>query len=449
MKKSYIWITSIVFLSLLVFGAWSITNRAYSAENTLEAVYQRGFYDLLEKVDNINILLSKSAVTSSDSQKVMTLTTVWHQAEAARESLSTLPLGEHDMTNTQKYFAQLGDFCYSLANKLVNKDEVTKDDWEEVQNFKTNTQKLNHHLRKLQNKATSGRLKWEQNSGLVLRKSTKNSGMADSFAKIDQKLKKEAPTITYDGPFSDHIENIVPINLKGKNINEKEAIKTARDFLKNITERKYDLNIVGKVKGAVPAYTIEFMKKGKNEPEYIADISEKGGHVLWLLSTRKIGGKKVSIENAIQNAKDFLVNTGYKNMEATGSLRERGSVVITFVPKQGEVILYPDFIKVEVALDNGEIVAFDSTSYLTFHRARKLPKNILTKKEVLKKINKKLKINRVRKTIIPKQDKSEQICYEVDVNLDDERYFIYINAVNGKEEHILKVVETDKGTMTM
>lgn len=449
MRKSYIWIASIVLLGLLAFGAWSITNRAYSAENTLEAVYQRGFYDLIEKVDNINILLSKSAVTSSDSQKVMTLTTVWHQAEAARESLSTLPLGEHDMTNTQKYFAQLGDFCYSCANKLVNKEEVTQDDWEKLKNFKSNTQKLNHHLRRLQSKAASGRLKWEQSSRLGLRKPTKSLGVADNFAKIDQKLKKEVPTITYDGPFSDHVENIVPINLKGKNINGQEAIKIARDFLKNITEGEYDLNIVGKVKGTVPAYTIEFMKKGKDEPEYIADISEKGGHVLWFLSTRKLGKEKVGIEKAIKNAKDFLVNIGYRDMEPTGSLREKGSVVITFVPKQGEVFLYPDFMKVEVALDNGEIVAFDSTSYLTFHKSRKMPKNILTKEEILKKINKKLTINRVRKTIIPKQDKSEKLCYEVDVNLDDERYFIYIDAVRGKEEHILKVVETDKGTMTM
>lgn len=291
MKKSYFWIIGLTVLSLVVFGAWSITKRAYSAENTLEAVYQRGFYDLIEKIDNINTLLSKSVVTSSDSQRVMTLTTIWHQAEGARESLSTLPLGQHDMSTTLKYLAQLGDFCYSLADKIVNNEEVTKDDWEKLRLLKNNTQKLNYNLRRLQSEVTSGRFEWGQKSRLTIGKDTKSTGIADSFSKIDQKLKKEAPTITYDGPFSDHVENITPKNLKGHLVDEKKAIESANNFFKKVTNQELDLSVVARVKGIIPAYTVECRKKGKKEPEYVMDISRKGGHVLWFLSTRDIKSK--------------------------------------------------------------------------------------------------------------------------------------------------------------
>ena len=47
--------------------------------------------------------------------------------------------------------------------------------------------------------------------------------------------------------------------------------------------------------------------------------------------------------------------------------------------------------------------------------------------------------------LIPDSALREKFCYEVDVQLDSERYFIYINAENGNEEQILKIVETDKG----
>ena len=117
-EKSYIWLASLLVLGGLVFAYWSVSNRALSAENALEASYQRGFYNLLEQVNNLNLLISKSEVTSSDEQRIMMLTTIWHQAEGARGSLSTMPLGDRDMTNI-KILAQLGDFSYRIADKLV------------------------------------------------------------------------------------------------------------------------------------------------------------------------------------------------------------------------------------------------------------------------------------------------------------------------------------------
>jgi len=62
LKKSYIWLISFLVLGGLIFGYWSISNRAFSAENALEASYQRGFYNLLEHVNSLNLLISKSQV---------------------------------------------------------------------------------------------------------------------------------------------------------------------------------------------------------------------------------------------------------------------------------------------------------------------------------------------------------------------------------------------------
>ena len=91
----------------------------------------------------------------------------------------------------------------------------------------------------------------------------------------------------------------------------------------------------------------------------------------------------------------------------------------------------------------------DSLEYYTNHVNREIPEVNLTEEEVEEKLNPNLAIKRTRLVIIPDSGLTEQLCFEIDANLEDERFLIYINAINGKEEQILKVVETEDGTMTM
>ncbi|MDI3480474.1 MAG: spore germination protein [Tepidanaerobacteraceae bacterium] len=449
MKKTYLWLIGILLAGGIIFGFWTISERAYSAENALEASYQRGFFDLIDQVNNLNLLISKSLVTSSDAQRIMTFTTIWHQAEGARTSLSQLPLGQRDMTNSQKFFAQLGDFSYSLSKKIVNGEKITPEEWEKIEDFKKYSQDLSKKLRELQDDVAAGRIKWE-NRGFALGKMNKlPQAMADRFSNIDQKLKDEVPTITYDGPFSDHVENVKPMGLTGSTITETMAINLAADFVDNPGKYKYDISIAGKTKGNIRAYSVELTRKGENNPEVVMDISEKGGHVIWYLNTRQIGAQKIGFKEAVDRARTFLSSRGYDNMEATGSLTQDGTITITFVPKNKQVLLYPDFVKIEVALDNGQVVGFDSTAYLTFHRQRSYPNIKISKQQVIDRLNKNLKVTRIRLALIHDSALKEKLCYEVDGELKEERYLIYINAENGLEEQILKVVETDKGTVTM
>lgn len=448
MKKPYIWLISLLVLGILVFGYWSISTRAFSSENALEASYQRGFYNLLEQVNNLNLLISKTEVTSSNEQRIMMLTTIWHQAEGARLSLATMPLGSRDMTNTQKFFAQLGDFSYRIADKLVKKQDITDDEWAKMRQFRKNVQSLNQDLRRLQDDVSAGKIRWgDKPDSLITVKKIK--GMADNFETIDQQLKKEAPTITYDGPFSDHIEKVTAKAIVGKRVSESEAVKTARQVVEKVVKGDFKTSVAGKTKGEIPAYTIEFNRAGKVSPDIIMDVSEVGGHVIWFLNTRKIDSPKIAIKQAVDKAKAYLESADYKNMETAGSLRENNTITVSFVPKDGDVLLYPDFIKVEVALDTGEIVGFNSLAYLTSHTERNLSKPAITEEEIKDKLNKNLRVERIRMALIPDEALKEKLCYEVDARLNSDRYFIYINAENGNEEQILKVVETDKGTMTM
>ncbi len=50
-------------------------------------------------------------------------------------------------------------------------------------------------------------------------------------------------------------------------------------------------------------------------------------------------------------------------------------LTINFAAQQGEVLCYPDLVKVSVALDNGRVVGFESEGYLMNHTLRDLPRS--------------------------------------------------------------------------
>ena len=126
--------------------------------------------------------------------------------------------------------------------------------------FRENTQSLNRDLRRLQEEVSAGKIKWGNKSRRLI--SVKEiKGIADSFETIDQKLKKEAPTITYDGPFSDHIEKVKPKAVLGKPINESEAVKIAKTLIEQVAKGDFSVDVAGRTKGNIPAYTIEFTRK--------------------------------------------------------------------------------------------------------------------------------------------------------------------------------------------
>lgn len=130
-------------------------------------------------------------------------------------------------------------------------------------------------------------------------------------------------------------------------------------------------------------------------------------------------------------------------------MKADGSVQFNFVPVQDEVYLYPDIVKVKVALDNGDIIGFDATAYYMNHTERKLEKPKLTEKEAEQKVNKNLKIEGRKLTLIPLESGKEVLAYEFKGTYKGDTFYVYINALNGNEEKILKVIKTEHGDLTM
>lgn len=177
-------------------------------------------------------------------------------------------------------------------------------------------------------------------------------------------------------------------------------------------------------------------------------ISKKGGHIIYASLDRKVEENKISQEEADEKAKEFLEAKEFFNMKETYYMKEENIVTINYAYEQDGVIMYPDLIKVKVALDDGEILGIETTGYLNSHTERELVEEQISLEEARENINENLEITSERKAVIPTKWKSEIFCYEFQGKVNDKEFLVYVNVETGREEDILVILNTPGGTLT-
>jgi germination protein YpeB len=253
----------------------------------------------------------------------------------------------------------------------------------------------------------------------------------------------ETPTLIYDGPFSSHIADMKPRMLAGlPDVTRDDAAKAAAAF-------------VGEVAGGV---TFE-EERGGNLPVYVfsvkkndatVEVSKAGGKVINMFSPYSAAGGDMSSDDAAKKARAFLEKQGFANMRESYRQKSGNIVTINYAHAEGDVVCYPDLIKVAVALDDGHITGFEAQGYVMNHHARTIPAAAVTEDEARAKVSKSLKILSHALTIIPTAGKNEQFCHEFKGETETGQHYItYVDAATGVEARILILLEDENGTLTI
>ena len=179
------------------------------------------------------------------------------------------------------------------------------------------------------------------------------------------------------------------------------------------------------------------------------DMTKKGGHPIYFIERRDITKQNLSLNDGIQAASKFLKNNQFDHMEVFESTQYDHIGVFSFVVNEEGVRIYPETIKLKVALDNGQIIGFTAQDYMKNTENRKIPKPKLTMAEAKGSINPKLKVMEDRLAIISNELGKEVLCYEFLGTLGKDTYRIFINANDGKEEKCRKNCKTRNLYITM
>ena len=104
--------------------------------------------------------------------------------------------------------------------------------------------------------------------------------------------------------------------------------------------------------------------------------------------------------------------------------------------------MYPDLVKVKVALDDGEICGVEAGGYLFNHTTRDNITPSISESVAKKTINYKIDIISSDIAVIPTEYNSEILTYEFKGKIDDREFLIYINANTGVEEKVLLIIDS-------
>ena len=435
----------VVLFSIIVILAIVIYKKQTEYRQASENSYNMAFYEVVDYVQNVEVFLAKSLITNSPESSAESLTNVWREANLALGYLTQLPINSHEIENTSKFLNQVSEYSDSLYRKNLKDEELTEEDMKNLKDLHQYSVELENTLNQLSADINDGRISWGElaEEGTVAFAQQVSNISQDSFDNLEQNF-HEFSGLIYDGAFSEHITKAEKVGLTGDNIDEETAKNKATELFNN--QNIKEVTSYGKSEGDITSF--DFGITFNDDTTASVSISEKGGHVIYMNRNREVTAEVISQEEADQKAKEYLEQKGFGNMKETYYLKQSGIVTINYAYVQDDVIMYPDLIKVKVALDNGEILGIETTGYLNSHTERKLEAPKVTVEEAKESLNKDLTIESEELAIIPTEWKTEVLCWEFEGNVEGLDFIVYVNAETGKEEDILIITNTPNGTLT-
>lgn len=437
----------VLFAVIIAMGVW-IYKKQTDYRLASENQYNMAFFELVDYVQNVETYLAKSLISSTPEHGAETLTNVWKEANLAQVYLSRLPIESVELEKTEKFLNQVSDYSYSLSRKNINNQKLSQEDLNNLKQLHDYSVELENTLNQLSTDMNDGRISWGEltKKGTVAFAQEVSNISKSSFTNLEENF-HEYSGLIYDGAFSEHITKKEKKGLTGENVSEEKAKEIAKKFIGE--DKVQEINLSGKSENT-DMTTYDFNAKINNEKEANLNISitEKGGHIVFMNYNRGVEAESVSQERANEIGKKYLEDRDFKNMKETYYLKQDGIVTINYAYEQDNVTVYPDLIKLKVALDNGEVMGVETSGYLNNHETRDVSKVLISKEQAKKNLNKNLDIKSENLAIIPTEWKSEVLCWEFKGKVDDTDFLVYINAETGKEEDILVIVNTPNGTLT-
>lgn len=447
LKKGHMLSVIGVLLIIVVALGIILYSKQREYRQASENSYNMAFYELVDYVENVETYLAKSLISSTSEHGAETLTNLWREANLAQSYLARLPIESQELENTEKFLNQVSDYSYSLSRKNIYNENLTEEDLKNLKDLHSYSVELENTLNQLSEDLNTGRFSWGEltKKGTVAFAQQVDNISKESFSNLEENFHQYAGLI-YDGAFSEHLTGQEKKGLTGEDIEEEQAKQIAEDFvgkdkIKEISNLGFSEN------ATIPVYDFSITSH-ENTTSNIS-ISKKGGHIVYINTNREVNSEMISQEEADSKGKEFLASKGFKDMKETYYLKQEGIVTINYAATQEGVVMYPDLIKVKVALDNGEILGMETTGYLNNHTQREVGNINISKEEAKKSLNKDLQIESEGLAVIPTEWKSEILCYEFKGKVEDREFLVYINSENGREEDILIITNTPNGTLTM
>ncbi len=437
-RNGFLMMSAVIGLGLLsvlaILGLAVVGKTAAERKSALESGYRRAFYDMCDSANNLEINLSKLMVATAKRESLALVNDTTAQAELAENSLSALPIDYGEVIKTSKYLNQVSDWSRSYASAIVGGADCEQFANQAEQLYIV-ARSLNGNLKELASK-TEGKCISDcvgENRLLTL-------DFAGAMSEIEHNG-IEYPELIYDGPFSDAKTHCWK-GIDGKEeVDEGAALNKVKEVL-----GVENAEIVGVTDGKAKIYEIRGTLGGETVS---AAVTVKGGILTEYNRYKKVMGVTLSDIQAREIALGKITQLGYENMRAVWYNAERGIAYINLVPVISDVVIYTDLVKVKLALDDGSLLGIEASGYCAGHATTTLTPTI-DEDTARSLVSAKIAVEKVTLAVIPDEDaEKDYLCYEFFGNYKGLDYFVYIDAYDGTQRDVLRVIDDSQGEMIM
>lgn len=444
--------TGLLAAGLILALAWG--GMQFMARRQLEVqaenMYQRAFHQLSWHLNGLESQLATSLASHSPEALTLLFADAWRLSYSAQQEVAQLPVAAIPLNATETFLAQVGTITMQLSERTSKGRNLTDKQWQILQNTYQRARFLNDRLQLMRAQLFDRQRPWTQ-VGQVLMTSAARPGeqaaqpvdpAAKSLLEIEDGMRR-LPDPDFQGELRPFQKPIAPPS-GGAEVTREQAVRIARRFLGEERAASLDFMPVEAKGGRVDVWSVEGAPRSdalvttRRLHRVWLDVRRRGGQVVWMLDERDVPSRAIPTARTVALGLQFLDEHGYPSMEAISTEQNQNRAVITYVHRQGGVLIYPDQVRLQVALDSGEVVGFEGLGFITFHKARTLLLPRLSEREAAAKLNPRLRVDRSRLAIILNHAFDEVLTYEFRGKIEADQYLVYINALTGREEKVMR-----------
>lgn len=439
--------TMVLALVLVLCGLWADAGYAASASSqSLEYSYRRALGDLTDTVTGMRSVLQKAPYANTAVLQSEVSARLLEQSGGAKAALAVLPFPQEKTEKISEFLSQTGSYALSLSRRSAAGKPQTDSDWEILKVLEQYAGTLSEALQNAQAKLAAEGISVGRLSRLLQNVNTPALSLDDDFDEVAEAF-SQFPALLYDGPFSDHIRQKIPLFLEGKpEVSEADAAKIAAKFLGCSPD---ELTFSGEGGTNLPVFSFT------SEDSHVA-VTKTGGEIAYFKKGGEIPGSNLDYLDALMAASKLLKEFGVPSFRETYYVINDNLCTINFaatdqLPEDGgEVICYPDLIKVVIECNAGGMVEYDAQGYLMNHRARELAPPTLSREEAAQSVSPRLKVESAGLAVIPTPGQEEVLCWEFHCTAETgQELLVYINGETGLEEQLYLLQKDDHGVLVL
>jgi spore germination protein len=436
----------ILLIALFGLGVWGY--REHQDKNSVlikaENQYQRAFHDLSFHMDKLHRELGNTLAINEDSDDYYKkkLINVWRITSQAQNEINQLPLTLLPFNKTEQFLANISNFAYQTSVRDLGKTPLTDGERTSLKELYEHSGQISNDLRDVQSKVLANNLRWMDVETAVATENTKlDNVIIDGFKAVDKKV-SEYPEIDW-GAAAAAMPRMQSFKaLAGGDASVDEIRQKTAQFLDIQDTSKF--NIVESGSGTdYDSFAVTGVNPNTGQDVHL-DYSKKGGQLIWYVANKDVKDKVLDMRGARDAAVQFLEARGYSNLVPISYDEFQNVASLTMAPKQGDTIIFPAMLTVNVALDDGEVTGLQTSEYVHEHHPRQLASPKLSMEQAKKSLNSAFQVDREALALI-KDDMNEEVqCYEFLGTINSGRYRIFINADNGEEVKVETIRDQDE-----